>query len=307
MTPGSQRVAAPLRAALEQLRLELAPLAGIDDIGRYRVAGAARRIPIAETAARLGLGVVEHRLGMLDATELVPDGLMPGGLVRARLVFLHGGGLVAGTRADGVDVVARHAAELACTVTTLEYPLAPEASLDEMVAAVLAALADLGAGAPIVLAGCSGGGGLAVTTALACRDAAVPLAGVLLICPMLGASRSAPAASRRQFAGSPAWTAVADDAAWAAVTARGQLLEPSQRDDLHGLPPTFLDVGTAELFRDDVLAFSSRLLAAGVQAELHVWSGAFHASDSVVEDAAVSVEAHRARGEWLRRLLDDEL
>ena len=84
-------------------------------------------------------------------------------------------------------------------------------------------------------------------------------------------------------------------------------MPPGTRDDLAGLGPTYLDVGSAELFRDSVVGFADALWASGVRTELHVWSGAFHGSDGVVDDAVVSQEAHRARERWLRRLIDGAL
>lgn len=94
---------------------------------------------------------------------------------------------------------------------------------------------------------------------------------------------------------------------WSAALTGSDSVPPGERDDFAGLAPTFLDVGSAELFRDSVVAFAGSLWAGGVSAELHVWSGGFHASDCVVEDAIVSQEAHRARARWLRRLIDGGL
>lgn len=298
MSGPAQPVARPLRAALEQLRRDLPPLAGVDDIPRYRAAGAARRAPIADTAARLGLEAADAVVAGMPATVL-----RAAGEPRGRVLFLHGGGLIAGDRTDGVDVVARHAAALGLEAVSLEYPLAPEHPLEAMVDAVEAALAALGDAVPLVLAGYSGGGGLAAAAALERAGARERVAGLLLLCPMLGGPERA---SRAQFADAAAWSADSDAAAWRAVLERSALVAPGAQDVV-ALPPTFVDVGAAELFRDEGIAFASRLLEAGCRAELHVWSGAFHASESLAEDARASIEAHRVRGSWLARLLDDEL
>ncbi len=53
----------------------------------------------------------------------------------------------------------------------------------------------------------------------------------------------------------------------------------ARAEDLSGLPPAFLDVGAAETFRDEVVAFASRIWPVGGHAELHVWPGACHAFD----------------------------
>ena len=49
---------------------------------------------------------------------------------------------------------------------------------------------------------------------------------------------------------------------------------PSRAEDLFGLPPTFISVGVGDLFRDEDVAFASKLWKCGVNTELHVWLGA---------------------------------
>lgn len=76
--------------------------------------------------------------------------------------------------------------------------------------------------------------------------------------------------------------------------------------DLSGLPPAFIDVGSAETFRDEDVAYASRIWRAGGVAELHVWPGGCHGFDLLAPHAAISVEAKEARVRWLRRLLAAE-
>ncbi|MFD7097558.1 alpha/beta hydrolase, partial [Streptomyces xanthophaeus] len=73
--------------------------------------------------------------------------------------------------------------------------------------------------------------------------------------------------------------------------------------DLSGLPPAYVDVGSAETFRDEDVAYADAIWRAGGQAELHVWPGAFHGFDSLAPDAALSRDARDARTRWLRRVL----
>ncbi len=51
---------------------------------------------------------------------------------------------------------------------------------------------------------------------------------------------------------------------------------PARAADLSRLPPTFIDVGACEVFRDEAIDYAVRILASGGQCELHVWGGAFH-------------------------------
>jgi acetyl esterase/lipase len=70
------------------------------------------------------------------------------------------------------------------------------------------------------------------------------------------------------------------------------------------LPPAFIDVGSAETFRDEDVAYATRIWQAGGQAELHVWPGGFHGFDGMVPQATLSEEARAVRLRWLHRLLD---
>nr|WP_241740071.1 MULTISPECIES: alpha/beta hydrolase fold domain-containing protein [Microbacterium] len=125
-----------------------------------------------------------------------------------------------------------------------------------------------------------------------------------MICPMLS---RADAPSMRQFARDHSWSAQSNDTGWMSALGPTDDLPPGERSDLAGLPPTYLDAGSAELFRDAIVSFASSLWAKGCRAELHVWSGGFHASDCVDETPIVSAEAHRARREWMRRWLAGDL
>jgi acetyl esterase/lipase len=51
---------------------------------------------------------------------------------------------------------------------------------------------------------------------------------------------------------------------------------PARAETLAGLPPTYLDVGTLDLFFEEDLEYARRLVRAGVPVELHVYPGAFH-------------------------------
>ena len=65
---------------------------------------------------------------------------------------------------------------------------------------------------------------------------------------------------------------------------------PGRASDLSGLPPAFIEVGSADTLRDEGVAYASQLWAAGVQAELHVWPGAFHRWQSG------TIRCHRKQG-----------
>lgn len=230
------------------------------------------------------------------------------------LVFLHGGGLIAGTAEADLDLLAELAHEVGCAVVSVEYRLAPEEPFPAALNDVVTALAWLRSGAALdrldtermVLVGISAGGGLAASVGLALRDAGAPLpAGMLLMCPML--DHRSNSCSAQQMVGLGSWDATANATAWGAYLGDAEPTSHASAalaKDLSGLPPVFIDVGSAETFRDECVDFASRIWADGGQAELHVWPGGAHAFDVLAPWARMSRDARRPRVAWLRRLLE---
>ncbi|WNZ06498.1 alpha/beta hydrolase fold domain-containing protein [Streptomyces sp. 11x1] len=54
---------------------------------------------------------------------------------------------------------------------------------------------------------------------------------------------------------------------------------PARAKDLSGLPRAYLDTGSVETFRDEILAYAGRPSEAGVSVDLHMWGGGFHGFD----------------------------
>lgn len=78
---------------------------------------------------------------------------------------------------------------------------------------------------------------------------------------------------------------------------------PGRAKDFSGLPDCFVEVGSAEVFRDESLRFVEAIWRDGGRAECHVWEGAFHRWQAFVPGAWVSVEADGVRGRWFGRAL----
>ena len=232
------------------------------------------------------------------------------------LYWIHGGGMVTGTRFAAGEALEAGAA-VGAVVTSVEYRLAPEhpapAPIDDCYAGLLwvAEHADeLGIDpSRIVLGGTSAGGGLAAATALRVRDSGGPdLAGVMLCCPMLDDRMTS--CSSDQFGDDILWTRASNEFGWRCLlgdrfgTDEVTIYEaPGRAPDLSGLPPTYVDVGSADLFRDEDVAFASTIWASGGDAELHVWAGGFHGFELLVPSAALSRHAAEARQHWLARTL----
>lgn len=229
------------------------------------------------------------------------------------ILFLHGGGMVAGTADSDLDLISELAYDTGCAVVSVDYRLAPENPYPAAVTDALTALKWLTTGAGpaaldsrrVILAGISAGGGLAASTALRWRDqAGAPLEALLLMYPML--DHRSNTGSAQQMLGAGSWDASANAVAWEVYLAGASpdgYASPALNDDLTGLPPTFIDVGSAETFRDECVAFASQMWSQGGDTELHVWPGGAHAFDALAPWAHMSKAARAARVTWLRRLL----
>ena len=80
---------------------------------------------------------------------------------------------------------------------------------------------------------------------------------------------------------------------------------PARGADLSGLPPTYLDVGELDTFRDDDIVFANRLMAAGVPVETHVHPGGIHAGELLAPAATLSTRISGYRREALNRALTE--
>ncbi|WBB68857.1 alpha/beta hydrolase [Micromonospora sp. WMMD812] len=231
--------------------------------------------------------------------------------------WIHGGGMVMGDRLSNIDIPLEWLDLFQAVVVTVDYRLAPEATGTTLVEDCYQGLLWVAAHADelgvdptrIVVAGASAGGGLAAGLTLLARDRGGPaIAAQVLICPMLD-HRYRTTSSRQYATGPGVWTGEMNQFGWRAVL--GDLADadvpgyvsPAVADDLSGLPTTYIDAGTAEVFRDEDVEYASRIWAAGGQAELHVWAGGFHGFDALYPAARVSAAARRTRTDWLGRIL----
>jgi acetyl esterase/lipase len=284
----------------------------------------------AEDAAEVPTGDELSRGGRFTVTERAVPGL-PGNpevtllictptsapAPRPVIYHTHGGGMFSGDHRAGLDPLLDVAELLGITLVSVGYRLAPEhphpAPVDDVYAGLLwtaGHAAEFGADPErIVVAGASAGGGLTAALALTVRDKGGPrLLGQLLMCPMLDDRNDS--GSLRQMDGRDIWDRSWNGFGWTALlgSARGgpdvpPYAAPARAADLSGLPPAYIDAGSAESLRDEGIAYAARIWRAGGEAELHVWSGGFHVFDMMAPDARISQAARQARRSWLSRLL----
>ncbi|MFD7657478.1 alpha/beta hydrolase [Actinosynnema sp. NPDC059797] len=234
------------------------------------------------------------------------------------IYHVHGGGMIVGDNRFGLVEMLDLAEPMGVAVVSVEYRLAPETRHPGPVEDCYAGLVWVSEHAHeldidperVVIAGASAGGGLAAGVALMARDRNGPaILAQLLLSPMLDDRNDSPSA--RQLRGLGIWDSSSNETGWNALLGDGvrggpdvsAYAAPFRAADLSGLPSTFIDVGSAETFRDEDVAHASRMWQAGCHVELHVWPGGFHGFDVVVPYAVISQDAVAARAAWLRRQL----
>jgi monoterpene epsilon-lactone hydrolase len=196
------------------------------------------------------------------------------------LFYLHGGGFLVGSPRQ-FRYVARQFAAAGFDVFMPSYRLAPEhvfpAALEDALAA-WRALAAAGRG-PIVLAGMSAGGGLAVSLMLRLRAEGLPMpVATALFSPWTDLAATGPS-TRTNEACDAMFTRktllIGARAVLGTASARDPLASPIY-GDLVGLPPMLVHAGADEALRDDATRLVDRARAAGVDAQLELWPDVPH-------------------------------
>jgi acetyl esterase/lipase len=239
---------------------------------------------------------------------------VPGG---PGIYCIHGGGMVLGDRLAGVSMALEWVQLFDAVAISVEYRLTPEnpdpAPIRDCYAGLVwtaARAGELGFDpGRLLTAGASSGGGLAAGTALMARDRGGPaLAAQILVCPMLDDRNET--ISSRQTDGIGLWDRRSNEAGWDALLGNRRGTDevsiyaaPARATDLSGLPPAYIDCGSAEVFRDEDVAYASAIWAAGGVAELHIWAGGFHSFYDMAPQAAVSVAARETRTRFVARVL----
>lgn len=223
-------------------------------------------------------------------------GFAPGSVA----IYVHGGGMIAGSVEAYDPFVRQHVQWTGVPMLAVEYRRAPEATDETPARDVFAALrwlldhaTEFGVDpARIAIMGDSGGGGIAAGVAILARDQGIALARQLLVSPMLDDRTTQP---NPHLEGVTTWTHDANLTGWHALLGdrRGAddvspVAVPARLADAAGLATAYLEVGTLDLFCAETIDYARKLLAAGVEAELHVHPGAPHGYDSMAPDAALT-------------------
>jgi acetyl esterase/lipase len=229
------------------------------------------------------------------------------------LYSIHGGGYVLGTYAMDDARFDKWCQKYPCVGVSVEYRLAPETAYPGPLEDCYAGLvwthenaASLGIDPTrIGIGGISAGGGLAAGLALLARDRGeVPVSFQLLECPMIDDRQ---ATSSSQLDNLAIWSRESNTFGWRSYL--GALYgtddipyhaAPARAQDLAGLPPAFVAVGSVDGFRDEDIAYATSLNQAGVPTELHVYPGLPH-GHALFPGVPAVAQWQRDLEDWLGR------
>jgi acetyl esterase/lipase len=257
-----------------------------------------REIPGPENAPPVGVRIYRPKAA---------SGVLPG------IFFIHGGGMIMGS-VEGENLKATELCEsIQAVVVSVEYRLAPEHPHPAPVQDCYAALKWMAQNADelafdvdrLAVVGGSAGGGLTIATTMMARDKGFPrICFQMPLYPMIDDRNETPSSYEIMDVG--IWDREGNVEAWQWYLGgkpADDYAAPARAENLAGLPPTFIDVGELDLFRDEDIQFAARLIQAGVPTELHVYPGAYHASEVFAPEAALSQSILARRTEALLRAL----
>jgi len=235
------------------------------------------------------------------------------GVVLPGILYIHGGGMIIGDL-EGEHLRAQMLCELVnAVVVSTDYRKAPEHPYPAQVDDCYAALTWLGQHTTeldidpsrLAVYGGSAGGNLAIATTMTARDRGAPAIAFLMApYPMIDDRNETPSSHEVTEVG--IWDRAGNIEAWSWFLGGNPAdgyAAPARAAELAGLPPTFIDVGEMDLFRDEDIAFVARLTQAGVPTEFHLYPGAYHASEVFAPEAPLSQRIWAARLSALARAL----
>lgn len=254
--------------------------------------------------------------GVLNAISLTRSESLSTTNTRPGIFFLHGGGRVMGTVFTGLNSLTETVKTLDAVVISVEYRLSPDYPGEVVVEGCYESLKWVSQNLDLfrinrsqfMIAGVSAGAGLAAGTVLMARDRNGPeLCCQLLMCPMLDDRCNT--MSCLQFEKGRGFYTAWDRYAWSCILGSragkegvSPYVAPARATDLSGLPLAYIDAGSGEPFRDEDIAYATKLWECGVQAHLHVWGGGVHGFD-LFYNTALGREACATRTKWLIEFL----
>ncbi|KAI1637952.1 Alpha/Beta hydrolase protein [Biscogniauxia mediterranea] len=255
-----------------------------------------------------GVQETKHEVTSLDGARInvrrfVPPSLPTDTKAHRAIVYLFGGGMVSGSVELFRTFITNIAEASQSQVFGVDYRVGFEKPFPAAVEDVYSAVAWLQENAQtfdvdparILLFGPSAGGGVAAGTALFARDRGLkyPLAGQVLVAPMIDDRTVLP--KENPLTPYLTWTSAMNELGWKAYLGGKEREErtdenvpiyaaPARAKDVSGLPPTYIDVGSLDLFKNEDFAYAAKLAAAGVEVEFHIYLGIPHGFEGVASN-----------------------
>lgn len=237
---------------------------------------------------------------------------LPSPPTTAAVLHCHGGGMIMGSVPEFRKGLRHQVARTGLPFFSVDYRLAPEHTGTGLVDDCYQGLVWLVEHATefnvdprrIAVMGESAGGGIAAGVALKARDEGLqpPLAKQVLVYPMLDDRNNKPIEAIEPLA---FWKVSDNITGWSALLGRdkagdpdadvSEYAAPARAKNLSRLPPTYIDVGGLDIFRDESLEYARRLVAEDVEVEFHLYPGVPHAFDILALDASVTKRAYENR------------
>lgn len=236
----------------------------------------------------------------------------------AALLWLHGGGLIIGKPSQEDYKYFKFVEALGITVIAPKYRLAPQhpfpTPLDDCLAAWKAVQNNPAEffgidPAQVAIGGTSAGGGLAASLAQRIRDdGGVQPVAQILVYPMLDDRTTT--RSDVDLKEHMVWNQRSNITGWSSYLGNQRGAEtlptyaaPARTEDLSGLPPAWIGVGTLDLFYEEDVAYAKKLEAAGVQTMLNVVDGGYHGFQDLEPKAKVSKDFYESSFTFLKEQL----
>lgn len=226
-----------------------------------------------------GVTVDQVDMGGIPATLVTPREVRDERI----LLYIHGGGYVAGSPAGYHGLAGHYAQLLGARVYMPDYRLAPEhpfpAAIDDTLAAYAWLLEQGHGGDRVAFSGDSAGGAMVVSVMVAARKAglALPVAGVALS-PWANLEHSGASMLTRDGVDPTV------NLAGLNLMARAFLGDALKNDpdaspvfaDVRGLPPILIQIGEREVMLSDAMRLATHLAENRVRVSLDVWPDMFH-------------------------------
>lgn len=240
--------------------------------------------------------------GSVRCERVAPQGARGG----RTILYLHGGGYVAGSPRSHRPLVARLASEAHATAVAADYRLGPEhrfpCAVDDAIEVYRYLLRNGVEPDGLVVAGDSAGGGLSMALALALKEKGVPQpAGYFVISPWADLTQSHPTYRTKAETDPMVSKAGLDTMAQAylgGLDARDPLASPVL-GDFEGVAPILIHVGSEETLLGDSLRLAEVAGQARVDVRLEIWPEMIHVFHAFSGQLGAARRAITAAAQWM--------